>query len=321
MANQKLTALTSIPAIDRTADIIYVVDVSAGTSNKVTPNFLLGITGAPLGTTDSATVSNKILDNSNTLTVKDTGLIVQDDGDTTKQFKFQASGITTSTTRTYTVPNFDATFATLAGTETFTNKTLTSPTINTATIANPTLTVNTIGEFTASNGVTVSGLNIKSGALNTANSVVTTNITDAAVTPAKLLAGTGASWGWQSWTPTLTNLSGGTINYAKYIQIGKTVHFRFKYTLAGAGVSGLPRMTLPVTANADYAAVDTYHFTGQFQDATGFIWVILSYMASTTAIDLGYLNTSANLASTSSTTPFTWAVSDTIKISGTYEAL
>ena len=35
---------------------------------------------------------------------------------------------------------------------------------------------------------------------------------------------------WQSWTPTFTNMSGGTLNYAKYHQIGKTIHFRLKYT-------------------------------------------------------------------------------------------
>jgi hypothetical protein len=46
--------------------------------------------------------------------------------------------------------------------------------------------VDTINEATLNNGVTVSGLNIKSGALNTNNSVVTTNITDNSVTAAKL---------------------------------------------------------------------------------------------------------------------------------------
>jgi len=59
------------------------------------------------------------------------------------------------------------------------------------------LAVNTISEKTAANGVTVDGLNIKDGKLNTNNSVVTANITDAnittdkladsAVTPAKML--------------------------------------------------------------------------------------------------------------------------------------
>lgn len=72
--------------------------------------------------------------------------------------------------------------------QTLTNKTLTSPTINTPTINNPTLNTNTVSEYTAANGVAVDGLNIKDGKLNTNNSVVTTNITDDAVTPAKISA-------------------------------------------------------------------------------------------------------------------------------------
>lgn len=73
--------------------------------------------------------------------------------------------------------------------QTLTNKTLTSPTINTPTINNPTLNTNTVSEFTAANGVTVDGLNIKDAKLNTNNSVVTSNITDGAVTYVKVAPG------------------------------------------------------------------------------------------------------------------------------------
>lgn len=70
-----------------------------------------------------------------------------------------------------------------------TNKTLTSPVINTATIANPTITVDSIAEYTAANGVTIDGVNLKDGALNTNNSVVTNNITNNAVTYSKVALG------------------------------------------------------------------------------------------------------------------------------------
>lgn len=60
------------------------------------------------------------------------------------------------------------------GTETLTNKTLTTP------------LVDTISEKTAANGVTVDGLSIKDGKLNTNDSVVTANITNSAVTTAKI---------------------------------------------------------------------------------------------------------------------------------------
>lgn len=74
-------------------------------------------------------------------------------------------------------------------TQTLTNKTLTSPTINTPTIVNPTLNTDTVSEHTAANGVTIDGLNIKDGKLNTNNSVVTANVTNAAITPDKLATG------------------------------------------------------------------------------------------------------------------------------------
>lgn len=46
--------------------------------------------------------------------VKDTSFIIQDDGDNSKQAKFQAASISTGTTRTYTLPNKSDTLATLS---------------------------------------------------------------------------------------------------------------------------------------------------------------------------------------------------------------
>lgn len=55
--------------------------------------------------TGTENLQNKTLNNTNTVTLKDTLFMLQDDGDTSKQAQFQASGITTATTRTYTLPN------------------------------------------------------------------------------------------------------------------------------------------------------------------------------------------------------------------------
>lgn len=63
-------------------------------------------TGTPVGTTDTQTLTNKSLQDSTTFIV--------DNVDATKKFQFQASGITTATTRTFTVPNADTT---LVGTD------------------------------------------------------------------------------------------------------------------------------------------------------------------------------------------------------------
>jgi hypothetical protein len=67
------------------------------------------------------------------LQVDDDNLSIVDNADQTKILQFQASGITTGTTRTLTVPDADDTIVTLAEAQTLTNKTLTSPVINTPT--------------------------------------------------------------------------------------------------------------------------------------------------------------------------------------------
>ena len=146
----------------------------------------------------------------------------------------------------------------------------------------------------------------------------------AAIDPTKL-ASSGFLGAWQSWTPTWTNLSGGTLNYARYIQIGKTVHFRLKYTLGGAGVSGNVSFTAPVEVSTGYAdqfatpmGTATYidNGVGSFEGST-------KWADSSTTIALRVRRVSgSNIANTalSSTVPFTWASSDVILAEGTYEA-
>lgn len=318
-----ITGLPTAATIDSAQDWIPIDTTSLGTTQKINRDTFLGITGAPLGTTDSQSVSNKSIGNTNTVTLKDTLFTLQDDGDTTKQAQFNLSGITTATTRTYTLPNASSTIADLSTAQTFTNKTLTSPTITGGSISNTSIAVNSIAEFTAANGVSIDGLNIKDAKLNTNDSVVAANITESAVTPAKLFTGTGSTWAWSSWTPTFTNISGGTLNYAKYIQTGKTVICRLKYTFAGTGMGSSPYFTLPVTANSDYTGNDsgeTYLGTVSLVDATVSYYIGLVVQRSTTSVFLRYQSSAAQMIGITATAPFTWNTGDFIQMHFVYEA-
>lgn len=96
----------------------------------------------------SVTLTNKTLDNTNTVTLKDTLFTIQDDGDATKQAKLQLSGLTTATTRTYTLPDVSDTLVTKTTTDTLTNKRITPRTATVASSATPTINTDNTDFFT-----------------------------------------------------------------------------------------------------------------------------------------------------------------------------
>lgn len=63
-------------------------------------------------------------------TYADNVFTIQDNGDNTKQLRFEASGISAGTTRTLTAPDANTTIVGTDATQTLSNKTLTSPVIN-----------------------------------------------------------------------------------------------------------------------------------------------------------------------------------------------
>lgn len=98
---------------------IYYRDASA--------NFVrlaVGSTGDMLTVSSGLPAWSATVPNTATVTVKDANFTIQDDGDTTKQVKFQASGLTTATTRTLTIPDANTTIVGTDATQTLTNKTI-----------------------------------------------------------------------------------------------------------------------------------------------------------------------------------------------------
>lgn len=130
----------------------------------------------------SQSLTNKTLDNTNTITLKDTLFTLQDNSDTTKQALFELSGITTGTIRTYTVPNATTTLVGIDVSQTLTNKTLTSPIIstisNTGTLTLPTSTDTLVGKATTD---TLTNKSI-SGAANTISSIGNSSLTNSSLT-------------------------------------------------------------------------------------------------------------------------------------------
>lgn len=326
MSNVTFTQLTAwTGSIDGANDLIAVWKNSNSTLYKATQNQVLNLTSQPVGISDSQTISNKINDNSNTYTSKDNAFTIQNSSDTTKRAVFNASGITTGTTRTLTLPNASVTLASLTGTEIFTNKTLTSPAITGGTIDNSTITVDSISGHTSATTVTVGGVQLNNGTLNTNNAVTTASVADAAVTPAKLTAGTGSSWVMQSWSPTFSNLTvGNSVVTAGYIQVGKMVFIRLNIKLGNTSAVGTsPSVAAPVAPkSAAYNPGSENVIIGQAYYVSGGVAVpgLLIFNNSATNIQFIYTPTATSVASLSATTPGTWTTNDYINCEGWYEA-
>ena len=292
-----ISSLTAANTIDAVADYLAIDTASLGTTQKINRNTLLGISGNPVGTSDTQTLTNKTLTSP------------------------AISGPTLSgtITGTYTIggtPTFPSSVVTLSGSQTLTNKTLTSPTINSPTISNATITADTINGYTTSTNGTLYGISITSSQIGTAA------IASSAITASKI--GTDSSFSWASWTPTWPNttIGNGTV-VAKYYQLGKTVHCYIKFTLGStSSIGGTDTIfSLPVTSTtsgySQFQPLNTCLLAG----SSNYIGTV-GWYSSTQGV-FNTIDASATYAKgaiVNTTTPFTWASTNSMVGTFIYEA-
>jgi hypothetical protein len=183
------------------------------------------------------------------------------------------------------------------------------------------------------------------------NSVNTLELVDGAVTSAKILDGTivnadvsataaitysklslagsivnadlsttaGAPGGaWVTWTPTWSGLTvGASTIVARYLQVGKTVHFMLKVTLSGATV-GTPQVTftLPVAPNTNHPVI----CPATFADFGNSLYSGNALLYTGSQVYLAYINASGILTNISASAPIAWGNTDIWSVVGSYEA-
>jgi hypothetical protein len=190
MSNITINSLPTANTIDASADILPIYTSSLTATQGINRNTFLGITGSPVGNTDSQTLTNKTIGHTNAVTQDDSVFVLQNLSDASKKAKFSLASITTSNTRTYTLPDVTDTLVSLTATQTLTNKTLTSPTISAPIVTNATLSADTITGFSSSTTGSIYGISVTSGTISNAalaaSSVLTAAIADNNVTANKL---------------------------------------------------------------------------------------------------------------------------------------
>lgn len=134
---------------------------------------------------------------------------------------------------------------------------------------------------------------------------------------------------WQTYAPVISSTGAapvwangnGVYNYAKFCQIGKTVHFAIRFTfgtLTTKSTTNVMSISLPITA----AVGNVMTFAASASVAgNAFIMSVLS--ATTTTVQLFAINSAGTYANPNGVTasiPAAWVTGDSIIFNGTYEA-
>ena len=140
-----------------------------------------------------------------------------------------------------------------------------------------------------------------------------------------LITGTGTSLGaWTAYTPTLGGtgwaIGNGTAS-GRYVQVGKTVVFQAQITFGSTSTFGAGQLTvsLPLTA----ASTQLQHSVStQYRDSSAAALFVgdATIGANATTVSMRALSTaSGQTVSATSTAPFTWDVSDEVRVTCTYQ--
>lgn len=129
---------------------------------------------------------------------------------------------------------------------------------------------------------------------------------------------------WRDWIPSFVNITLGNGSVvARYVQIGKTVHFYFDLLFGSTTtISANQTVSLPVEASSSYPFLKNVVGVARFDDDTGnnyLGWCRLE--SSTTFRPLRSRVNGAEVEESGVTTtePFTWITGDRLFASGAYE--
>ena len=241
----------------------------------------------------------------------------------------------------------DGDFATLAGAETLTNKTVAAPKVNMIADTNGNeeiifvTTASAVNELTVTNAATGGkpklsatgadtdiSLNLAPKGLGTVQAagvdVATTTgiqtLTNKALSTGTAVGGgTDISGAWTPYTPTLSGwtLVNGTLT-GRYIQIGKRIDFEISYTVGSSDTiaAANPGFSFPVTPRALDVTRQPMGVATLFDTSAS---AFRHHIAA--AFSTGQINTyNPDGTPQSNTVPWTWAAGDKIVLTGTYEA-
>lgn len=124
---------------------------------------------------------------------------------------------------------------------------------------------------------------------------------------------------WKDWTPTLSGWTGATVNYARYKQYGKTVHYTIKVTGSTTAPSVFT-ITVPSNMTGNSTVTEQDMIAGMGTLRMGSIYQITNLWTSATVMrPMAITGATGTVGYLSATVPTTYASGAVLRLSGTYE--